>query len=226
MVLLHAALLAAVPLALAQSSTSETPPAPSLPNSPLTNAKSPPEYPSPWGEGLGDWAASYEKARAFVKGLSLIEKVNLTTGVGWEGEKCVGNVGSLPRLGFKALCLQDSPLGVRFADYASAFSAGVTVAATWDRQLLYQRGFDMGTEHRLKGVDIQLGPVVGPLGRAPEGGTMSESKDCFYTHSDPWLQVETGKALHQIQCSLESPWSRPSGVCKTPELLLARSISS
>jgi beta-glucosidase len=28
----------------------------------------------------------------------------------------------------------------------------------------------MGTEHKLKGVDIQLGPVVGPLGRAPEGG--------------------------------------------------------
>lgn len=171
MVLLHTALLAALPsLALAQSSTSETPPAPSLPNSPLTNAKSPPEYPSPWGEGLGDWAASYKKARAFVEGLSLIEKVNLTTGVGWEGEKCVGNVGALPRLGFKALCLQDSPLGVRFADYASAFSAGVTVAATWDRQLMYQRGVDMGTEHKLKGVDVQLGPVVGPIGRAPEGG--------------------------------------------------------
>jgi beta-glucosidase len=28
----------------------------------------------------------------------------------------------------------------------------------------------MGSEHRDKGVDVQLGPVVGPLGRAPEGG--------------------------------------------------------
>jgi len=28
----------------------------------------------------------------------------------------------------------------------------------------------MGTEHKLKGVDVQLGPVVGPLGRAPEAG--------------------------------------------------------
>lgn len=27
----------------------------------------------------------------------------------------------------------------------------------------------MGMEHRGKGVDIQLGPVAGPLGRAPEG---------------------------------------------------------
>jgi len=46
----------------------------------------------------------------------------------------------------------------------------VTIAATWDRALIYQRGQDMGNEHKLKGVDIQLGPVVGPLGRSPEGG--------------------------------------------------------
>jgi beta-glucosidase len=82
---------------------------------------SPPEYPAPWGEGLGDWADAYAKATAFVSGLTLVEKVNITTGTGWESEKCVGNVGSIPRLGFKALCMQDSPLGVRFADYVSAF---------------------------------------------------------------------------------------------------------
>lgn len=41
---------------------------------------SPPFYPSPWGEGLGDWAAAYTQARAFVSGLTLTEKVNLTTG--------------------------------------------------------------------------------------------------------------------------------------------------
>jgi beta-glucosidase-like glycosyl hydrolase len=32
------------------------------------------------------------------------------------------------------------------------------------------RGNAMGMEHRGKGVDVQLGPVAGPLGRAPEGG--------------------------------------------------------
>jgi hypothetical protein len=66
--------------------------------------------------------------------------------------------------------MQDSPLGVRLADYNSAFSAGGTVAASWDRNVWYQRGYDMGSEHRDKGVDVQLGPVVGPIGRAPEGG--------------------------------------------------------
>jgi beta-glucosidase len=66
--------------------------------------------------------------------------------------------------------MQDSPLGIRFADYASAFTAGGTVAASWDRGEFYRRGYQMGMEHRGKGVDVQLGPVVGPLGRNPKGG--------------------------------------------------------
>ena len=44
--------------------------------------ESPPSYPSPWGSGSGDWATAYEKARTFVGGLTLLEKVNLTTGSG------------------------------------------------------------------------------------------------------------------------------------------------
>lgn len=53
---------------------------------------SPPFYPSPWMSGQGEWADAYEKARDFVSQLTLLEKVNLTTGVGWEGEQCVGQV--------------------------------------------------------------------------------------------------------------------------------------
>ncbi|KAL8763834.1 MAG: hypothetical protein Q9184_000430 [Pyrenodesmia sp. 2 TL-2023] len=90
--------------------------------------------------------------------------------VGWQSERCVGETGSIPRLGFRGLCLQDSPLGLRLTDYNSAFPAGVNVAATFDRGLAYARGQAMGQEHRGKGVDVQLGPVAGPLGRSPEGG--------------------------------------------------------
>lgn len=46
-------------------------------------ATSPPYYPSPWGSGAGEWADAYTKARAFVKQLTLLEKVNLTTGIGY-----------------------------------------------------------------------------------------------------------------------------------------------
>lgn len=75
---------------------------------------SPPSYPAPWMRGGQGWDEAYAKAKVFVSGLTLLEKVNLTTGVGWTGESCVGNTGSIPRLNFHGLCLQDSPLGIRF----------------------------------------------------------------------------------------------------------------
>lgn len=68
------------------------------------------------------------------------------------------------------MCLQDSPVGVRYTDFNSVFPAGVNVAASWDRDLAYARGRAMGQEHHGKGSDMQLGPVAGPLGRSPEGG--------------------------------------------------------
>lgn len=87
---------------------------------------SPPKYPSPWINSNFNWddpspvpssgrtwAEAYDKAVEFVSQLTLLEKVNLTTGVGWEGGRCVGNTGSIPRLGFQGFCNQDSPLGVR-----------------------------------------------------------------------------------------------------------------
>lgn len=73
-------------------------------------------FPSPWGSGgPGGWDEAYTKAREFVSGLTLVEKVNLTTGTGWESDVCVGMTGSIPRLGFRGLCTQDGPLGVRYS---------------------------------------------------------------------------------------------------------------
>lgn len=72
----------------------------------VTNAQndgdlSPPSYPSPWMRGGNGWQDAYAKAQTFVSQLTLLEKINLTTGVGWEGEQCVGNTGSIPRLNFR-----------------------------------------------------------------------------------------------------------------------------
>lgn len=69
----------------------------------------------------------------------------------------MGQTGSVPRLGFRSLCLQDSPTGVRLTDFNSVFPAGVNVAATWDRKAAYDRGRAQGKEHKGKGVDIMLG---------------------------------------------------------------------
>jgi beta-glucosidase len=72
-------------------------------------------YPSPWVKEGSDWDDAIAKARSFAAGLTLVEKVNLTTGVGWETDRCVGNTGAVPRLGFRAFCLQDGPIGVRYS---------------------------------------------------------------------------------------------------------------
>ncbi|OBT83024.1 hypothetical protein VE02_07779 [Pseudogymnoascus sp. 03VT05] len=135
-----------------------------------TYGLSPPSYPSPWMHGGQGWDHAYKKAVEFVSGLTLLEKVNITTGTGWMQDLCVGATGGIPRLGFNGFCLQDSPLGIRFSDQNSAFPAGVNTAATWSKKLFKARGEAMGEEFRDKGIDVILGPVAGPLGRAPEGG--------------------------------------------------------
>ncbi|KAJ7745226.1 glycoside hydrolase superfamily [Mycena maculata] len=130
--------------------------------------ESPIVLPAPSVQGTADWASAVQRARAFVEGLTLEEKVNITTGVDVLG-RCVGNTGTIPRIGWKGLCLEDSPLGVRFADFASAFPAGINAAATWDVDLIKARGTAMGQEHRGKGVNVALGPMTN-MGRAPEAG--------------------------------------------------------
>ncbi|CAE6532924.1 unnamed protein product, partial [Rhizoctonia solani] len=59
----------------------------------------------------------------------------------------------------------------RPADFASQFPAQVTVAATWDRDLIYDRAVALDAEFKGKGIHVMLGPVTGgPLGRSPLGG--------------------------------------------------------
>lgn len=78
-----------------------------------------PSYPSPWGAGGPGWDEAYAKAREFVRQLNLLEKVNLTTGTGNQADLCTGNTGSIPRLNFRHLCLQDGPVGVRYSKATS-----------------------------------------------------------------------------------------------------------
>lgn len=75
---------------------------------------------------------------------------------------CVGNILAIERLNFPGLCLQDGPLAIRVASYASVFSAGVSAAASWDKELMYERGSAMGAEFRGKGAHIYLGYVRRP----------------------------------------------------------------
>jgi beta-glucosidase-like glycosyl hydrolase len=148
---------------------------------------SPPWYPSPKGGIAKSWEASYKKASAMVSRMTLAEKVNVTTGTGWRMAPAVGNNAPAVLVGFPQLALQDGPLGIRFSDNTTAFPAGITVGATWNKQLMYERGKAHGLEARLKGINVLLGPCVGPLGRMPAGGRNWEGFG-----SDPYLQGIAG----------------------------------
>ncbi|KAI1643127.1 glycoside hydrolase family 3 protein [Daldinia loculata] len=130
-----------------------------------------------------DWAAAYEKANASLAKLSQNDKINIVTGVGWNKGPCVGNTAPASSINYPQLCLQDGPLGIRFATGNNAFVPGIQVAATWDRALMRERGQFMAEETKGCGIHVLLGPVAGPLGKNPAGGRNWEGFG-----ADPYLQ--------------------------------------
>ena len=90
---------------------------------------------------------------------------------------------------------QDSPVGVRLADFVTVFPAGINAAATWQRSLIRRRGIGMGQEHKGKGVNVALGPMMN-LGRVAQGGRNWEGFG-----ADPFL---AGEAAYETIIGLQS----------------------
>jgi beta-glucosidase-like glycosyl hydrolase len=86
--------------------------------------------------------------------------------------------------GIKNNTFQDGPLGVRFADFVTAFPAGINAAATWNRSLIRARGEAIGTQFKAKGVHVALGPMMN-IARVPNGGRNWEGFG-----ADPYLVGE------------------------------------
>jgi len=105
--------------------------------------------------GVG-WTDAYNKADDLVSRLTIEQKASLVTGY-YGASGCNGNIAPIPSLGFGGLCLQDGPVGIRLADLGSTFPAGLTAAATWDKDLIYDRGKAVGSEFRGKGANVMLG---------------------------------------------------------------------
>ncbi|RDH36751.1 putative beta-glucosidase M [Aspergillus welwitschiae] len=157
--------------------------------------QSPAVYPSPEGTGTGSWASAYEKAKAFVAQLTDDEKVNLTAGVSSK-TGCSGFIAEIPRLNFTGLCVSDASNGLRGTDYVNGWSSGIHVGASWNRTLARERAKYMGQEFHRKGVNLLLGPVVGPLGRVAEGGRNWEGFS-----NDPYL---TGALVYETVQGVQS----------------------
>ncbi|KAJ9156061.1 Beta-glucosidase [Pleurostoma richardsiae] len=135
--------------------------------------QSPPAYPSPNMTGVGAWALSFNKASYMVINMTLEEKISLTAGVS-SSTSCSGMIPAIPRLGFPGLCLSDAGNGLRMTDFVSSWPSGIHVGASWNRDLSRQRALGMGGEFRTKGVNVLLGPVVGPAGRTVLDGRIWE----------------------------------------------------
>ncbi|KAL7414251.1 glycosyl hydrolase family 3 N terminal domain-containing protein [Mrakia frigida] len=172
---------------------------------PVPTAFSPPFYPAPDTRGEGAWKAATAKARARISTWTLEQKVNITTGVGWQNGSCIGNIASQPELGFDGLCLQDSPLGVRRSDFVSVFPAGVNAAATFDRGLIRARGLAMAEEFKGKGIHVALGPMMNPY-RAVQAGRNWEGFG-----GDPYLQ---GEAAYETIKGMQTPGKGVQAVAK------------
>ena len=114
------------------------------------------------------------------------EKLSMLTGTNFGSQP-------LPRLGLKGMQFADAGQGVRggsadhrpdpIAGPATAFPAGVSMATSWDRNILSSVGRAIGEEAQNKGtgIQIELGPAVN-IHRSPLNGRDSE-----YLSEDPYL---------------------------------------
>jgi beta-glucosidase len=84
---------------------------------------------------------------------------------------------AVPRLNLPAIKVSDGPVGVR----TTAYTAGICLAASWDRDLAARLGTALGREGRARGVHILLGPALN-IYRTPRCGRNFE-----YMGEDPYL---------------------------------------
>ena len=95
---------------------------------------------------------------------------------------------AIPRLGVPEIKLTDGPVGTHKDGRSTAYPAGVLTASTWNRQLVYELGKQLGRDSRARAVHVLLGPGVNIL-RAPMCGRNFE-----YFTEDPYLNAETACA--------------------------------
>lgn len=130
---------------------------------------------------------------ALIEAMTLDEKLNMLHGVGFFGgpARCLGSAGysaGVERLGIPGLCQSDGPAGVRVSESATAMSAPVSLAATFDPGRAYDYGQVIGREGRALGQDVLLSPMVN-LVRVPYAGRNFETMG-----EDPFL---AGEMMHQ-----------------------------
>ncbi len=90
----------------------------------------------------------------------------------------------IDRLGLPEIKLTDGPVGTHKDGRSTAYPAGTLTAATWNRDLVYRLGEQLGRDSRARGVHILLGPSMNII-RSPLCGRNFE-----YFTEDPYLNSQ------------------------------------
>lgn len=133
-----------------------------------------------------------ERAQALVSKMTLEEKCTLIHGVKGEGEYEDGfHIMPIPRLGIPAIRMADGPQGVRNKTHSTYYPCGLSLAASWNREVAGKVGEGIGLDARARGVAIMLCPGVNIYRTALCG------RNFEYYGEDPYLASET--ALQYIK---------------------------
>lgn len=131
-----------------------------------------------------------ERVDALLKQLTLREKISLLSGIDdW-------HTVAIDRLEIPSLTMTDGPHGVRATRTGAkringpttSYPTGVSMAATWNPELIVDVGKALAEETRAMGCDILLGPCVNIV-RTPVAGRNFESFS-----EDPYLSGKIGIA--------------------------------
>jgi hypothetical protein len=118
---------------------------------------------------LGVWQDSYDKAAAFVSGLTNDEKIQIITGQDVASESSA----------WTAMVFLDGAVSPLNHFFVSAFPVSLAAAMTWDKDLMYKQYQAQAYEHWHIGTQIINGPCDQPMGRVYWGGVSV----CRATHS-------------------------------------------
>ena len=130
------------------------------------------------------WDVAFSKADEDLEKLNLTDKINLLYGIG-DMSDLSGKIAANSKINLDQINLQDGPSGVRTPNKTTSWPAGINLASTFNRTLMYKVGKEQGKEFRLRGIHIMLGPCMNMM-RTPLGGRMWEAYG-----EDPFLSGAT-----------------------------------
>lgn len=123
-----------------------------------------------------------QQVERLLKQMTPEEKISLLTG------KDAINLPSVERLGIAVMRMKDGPNGVTNEKRATCFPTGITMASTWNEDLIEELGAALGREAKDAGYHVILGPTVN-IHRIALGGRNFESFS-----EDPYVAGKIGAA--------------------------------